>query len=325
MKKAVEDYVQKVKEGNRRFLAKTITLLESTLPEHAQQGQQILEALLPETGNAIRLGITGVPGVGKSTFIEAFGLYLIEQGYQVAVLAIDPSSPITGGSIMGDKTRMAELSRHPKAFIRPTPSGGALGGVARSTRESMLVCEAAGYEVIIVETVGVGQSETLVASMVDMFIALMLPNAGDELQGIKKGILEMADLILINKADGDYLKNAQFAQKEYQNAFHLLQPRKVSWSPKVQLCSALQKTGLNELWKTISAYRVKTQIAGEWQKQRQLQAYDWMWALVEDELKQRFRQHPKVKSLIPAMEKSVIEGQNLPTRAAKTLLDAWSN
>ncbi|MBF0351651.1 MAG: methylmalonyl Co-A mutase-associated GTPase MeaB [SAR324 cluster bacterium] len=320
---SISEAVDQIRQGNRRTLAKTITLLESTVESHVEQGQAILDALLPYTGKSVRLGITGVPGVGKSTFIESFGLYLIENGFRVAVLAVDPSSPITGGSIMGDKTRMVDLSRNPRAFIRPTPSSCTLGGVARKTREAMLVCEAAGYDVILVETVGVGQSETLVASMVDMFLVLMLPNAGDELQGIKKGILEMADLILVNKADGDYLAKAQLAKRDYSNALRLVHPRKAMWNPEVLLCSALQRMGFDELWTSIKKYRVQLTDAGVWEQQRQNQAYDWMWSLVEEELQRQFHKHPAVRNLLPSVEHSVRNDHLLPTVAAAQLLKAW--
>ena len=231
-------------QGNRRAIAKAITLLENTRPESFELGQELLESLLPHTGKALRLGITGVPGVGKSTFIEAIGLFLIQQGHRVAVLAVDPSSQITGGSIMGDKTRMMELAQHPDAFIRPSPSSGILGGVARKTRETMLICEAAGFDVIIVETVGVGQSETMVSSMVDLFLLLLLPNAGDELQGIKKGVLELADLVVINKSDGKQESLAKTAQAKYRKALHLLPSTKTTWTPQILRCSALEKQGM---------------------------------------------------------------------------------
>ena len=232
-------------QGNRRAIAKAITLLENTRPESFELGQELLESLLPHTGKSLRLGITGVPGVGKSTFIEAIGLFLVQQGHRVAVLAVDPSSQITGGSIMGDKTRMMELAQHPDAFIRPSPSSGILGGVARKTRETMLICEAAGFDVIIVETVGVGQSETMVSSMVDLFLLLLLPNAGDELQGIKKGVFELADLVVVNKSDGKQESLAKTAQSEYRKARQLLPSSKNTWVPQILRCSALEKRGMD--------------------------------------------------------------------------------
>ena len=313
-----------IRNSDRRAIAKTITLLESTRPDKLDQGQTLLEALLPETGKSLRIGITGVPGVGKSTFIEAFGMRLIEEGHRVAVLAVDPSSPVTGGSILGDKTRMQRLSSHPQAFVRPSPSSGMLGGVARKTRETMLLCEAAGYDVIIVETVGVGQSETMVASMVDLFLVLMLPNAGDELQGIKKGILEIADLIVINKADGDQASLAQRAARDYQSALRLLKPTRTSWQAQVLQCSALQQTGLEALWETMESFAQQLRQSGEWERQRSQQAVQWMWSLIDEELRQRFRQHPRIREQLPALETAIHQGQQLPTRVARSLLEEWS-
>ena len=262
---------EQILQGNRRAIAKAITLLESTRPESFEQGQKLLESRLPHAGQALRIGITGAPGVGKSTFIEAFGLFLIEQGHRVAVLAVDPSSQLTGGSIMGDKTRMNELAQHPYAFIRPSPSSGIMGGVARKTRETMLVCEAAGYDVVIVETVGVGQSETMVASMVDLFLLLMLPNAGDELQGIKKGVLELADLVVVNKSDGEQESLAKTAQAEYSKALHLLPSTKTTWTPQILRCSALEKQGMDKIWEAVKSFRNALQSSGEWEEQRQTQ------------------------------------------------------
>ncbi|MDP7583304.1 MAG: methylmalonyl Co-A mutase-associated GTPase MeaB [SAR324 cluster bacterium] len=310
-------------QGNRRAIAKAITLLESTRPESFEQGQELLESLLPHAGQALRIGITGVPGVGKSTFIEAIGLFLIEQGHRVAVLAVDPSSQLTGGSIMGDKTRMNELAQHPHAFIRPSPSSGILGGVARKTRETMLICEAAGYDVVIVETVGVGQSETIVASMVDLFLLLMLPNAGDELQGIKKGVLELADLVVINKSDGKQETLAKTAQSEYRKALHLLPSSKNSWTPQILRCSALEKRGMDKIWDSVKSFSKALQNSGEWEKQRRKQTGKWMWSLVEEGLLTNFRNHPDLQKQIPELEKEVESGKMLPTTAAKKLLDSW--
>ncbi len=290
-------------QGNRRAIAKAITLLESTRPESFEQGQELLESLLPHAGQALRIGITGVPGVGKSTFIEAIGLFLIEHGHRVAVLAVDPSSQITGGSIMGDKTRMNELAQHPHAFIRPSPSSGILGGVARKTRETMLICEAAGYDVVIVETVGVGQSETIVASMVDLFLLLMLPNAGDELQGIKKGVLELADLVVINKSDGKQETLAKTAQSEYRKALHLLPSSKNSWTPQILRCSALEKRGMEKIWDSVKSFSKALQNSGEWEIQRRKQTGKWMWSLVEEGLLTNFRNHPDLQKQIPELEK----------------------
>ncbi len=310
-------------QGNRRAIAKAITLLESTRPESFEQGQELLESLLPHAGQALRIGITGVPGVGKSTFIEAIGLFLIELGHRVAVLAVDPSSQLTGGSIMGDKTRMNELAQHPHAFIRPSPSSGILGGVARKTRETMLICEAAGYDVVIVETVGVGQSETIVASMVDLFLLLMLPNAGDELQGIKKGVLELADLVVINKSDGKQETLAKTAQSEYRKALHLLPSSKNSWTPQILRCSALEKRGMDKIWDSVKSFSKALQNSGEWEKQRRKQTGKWMWSLVEEGLLTNFRNHPDLQKQIPELEKEVESGKMLPTTAARKLLDSW--
>jgi LAO/AO transport system kinase len=310
-------------QGNRRAIAKAITLLESTRPESFEQGQELLESLLPHAGQTLRIGITGVPGVGKSTFIEAIGLFLIEQGHRVAVLAVDPSSQLTGGSIMGDKTRMNELAQHPHAFIRPSPSSGILGGVARKTRETMLICEAAGYDVVIVETVGVGQSETIVASMVDLFLLLMLPNAGDELQGIKKGVLELADLVVINKSDGKQETLAKTAQSEYRKALHLLPSSKNSWTPQILRCSALEKRGMDKIWDSVKSFSKALQNSGEWEKQRRKQTGKWMWSLVEEGLLTNFRNHPDLQKQIPELEKEVESGKMLPTTAARKLLNSW--
>ncbi|HIO83804.1 MAG TPA: methylmalonyl Co-A mutase-associated GTPase MeaB, partial [Deltaproteobacteria bacterium] len=272
---------------------------------------------------ALRIGITGVPGVGKSTFIEAFGLFLIEHGHRVAVLAVDPSSQLTGGSIMGDKTRMNELAQHPDAFIRPSPSSGILGGVSRKTRETMLICEAAGFDVVIVETVGVGQSETLVDSMVDLFLLLMLPNAGDELQGIKKGVLELADLVVINKSDGEQETFAKTAQSEYRKALHLLPSTKTSWTPQILRCSSLEKRGMDKIWDSVKSFRKELQNSGEWKKQRQTQTGKWMWSLVEEGLLTNFRNDPNIQKQIPELEKAVNSGKMLPTTAARKMLDTW--
>jgi len=315
--------LEEILQGKRRAVAKAITLLESTHPETFEQGQDLLESLLPHTGESLRIGITGVPGVGKSTFIEAFGLYLIEQGHRVAVLAVDPSSPLTYGSIMGDKTRMNELAQQQDAFIRPSPSSGIVGGVAKTTRETVLICEAAGYDIVIVETVGVGQSETLVASMVDFFLLLMLPNAGDELQGIKKGILEQADLIVINKSDGEQQSLAKKAQSEYRKALHFLSNTKTSWTPQILRCSALEKRGMDKVWESAKKYRKALLDSGEWEEQRQNQTEKWMWSLVEEGLLKSFRNHPNIQKRIPELQKYVNSGKILPTTAARQLLDYW--
>ncbi len=315
--------LKEILQGNPRAIAKAITLLESTRPESFQQGQDLLESLLPFSGKALRIGITGVPGVGKSTFIEAFGLFLIEQGHRVAVLTVDPSSPLTGGSIMGDKTRMNELAQHPDAFIRPSPSSGVLGGVGRKTRETLLICEAAGYDIVIVETVGVGQSESLVASMVDFFLLLILPNAGDELQGIKKGVLELADLVLINKSDGEQESMAKTTQAEYRKALHFLSSTKSSWTQQILLCSALEKRGIDTVWKSAKNYRKALRESGEWETQRRTQTEKWMWSLLEEGLMMSFRNLPNLQKKISKLEKAVNSGKMLPTTAVKQLLNSW--
>ncbi len=311
-----------LRQGNRRALAKAITLVESTLDHHRQDAQEILDALLPYTGNSIRIGISGVPGVGKSTFIEAFGLALIEQGKSVAVLAVDPSSPIHGGSILGDKTRMEELSRSQQAFIRPSPSAGALGGVAQKTRESMLLCEAAGYDVILVETVGVGQSEFEVAGMVDFFLVLMIPNAGDELQGIKKGIMEMVDGLVINKADGESVNLAKISQRHYQNALHLMQHSSF-WTPQVLTCSALQKTNLHDVWQMIQDYSRQAREADFFDSKRARQNIDWMNKLVYEQLGTRLRENPAIRALLPELETKVKQGKMTPYVAANRILELF--
>lgn len=309
-----------LKQGNRRALAKAITLVESKLDADRLKAQQVLEALLPHTGNSIRIGITGIPGVGKSTFIETFGLYLIGLGKKVAVLAVDPSSPIAGGSILGDKTRMEELSRRDEAFIRPSPSEGTLGGVAQHTRETMLLCEAAGYDVILVETVGVGQSEYEVAGMVDFFMVLMLPNAGDELQGIKRGIMELADALVINKADGESLNLANRTRSHYQSAMNLLRHTSF-WTPQVLTCSAQEKKNIEAVWGMISDYQIAARKNGWLAEKRTRQAKEWMHKLIHEMLLLRLRQNPDVRRSMPELERKVIGGAMTPYNAAKTLID----
>ncbi len=309
-----------LKQGNRRALAKAITLVESKLDSDRQRAQPILEALLPYTGNSLRIGITGVPGVGKSTFIETFGLYLISLGKKVAVLAVDPSSPIAGGSILGDKTRMEELSRRDNAFIRPSPSEGTLGGVAQHTRETMLLCEAGGYDVVLVETVGVGQSEYEVAGMVDFFMVLMLPNAGDELQGIKRGIMELADALVINKADGESMGLATRTRAHYQSALNLLRHTNF-WTPQVLTCSALKKENIEAVWGMLSDFQVTARGNGSLLEKRRRQAKAWMHQLIHEMLLQRLRQNPQVRAALPQFERRVIAGTTTPYVAAKTLLD----
>ncbi len=316
----IQYYIDGVLGQNRRILSKTITLIESSLPDHQAMARNILERLLPETGKAIRLGISGVPGVGKSTFIESFGLSLIGQNYKVAVLAVDPSSSRSGGSIMADKTRMERLSLEDRAFIRPSPSGGTLGGVARKTRETMLVCEAADFDIIIVETVGVGQSETTVASMVDFFLLLMLAGAGDEIQGIKKGILEIADAVAINKADAHNIQKAQEARQEYEKALNLLRPSSPVWRPPVLTCSAVELSGIGEIWETVLKHRRQLMATDELNQKRKKQAIDWLWSLVEDGLKDRFYQNQGIMTQLPRVLKAVETGEMAPSAAADKLL-----
>ncbi len=315
-----EFYVDGVLAGNRRILAKTITLVESTRAEHQAMALAILDRLIPHTGKAVRLGVTGIPGVGKSTFIEAFGMQRLAEGRHLAVLAVDPSSTRSGGSILADKTRMERLSTETAAFIRPSPSSGTLGGVARKTRETMLVCEAAGFDLILVETVGVGQSETAVAAMVDFFLVLMLAGAGDELQGIKRGVLEMADAVVINKADGDNRRPAELARRQYENALHLLMPASPLWRVPVMTCSAKTGQGLAEIWRQVADHRQRMMHSGQFEAKRREQARAWMWALIEEGLKSRFRWHPAVRQHLPRIEREVTAGRLSPTQAAHRLL-----
>ena len=313
-------YVQGVMDCNRRVIAKTITLIESSLPVHQELARTIIDLLLPCTGKAVRLGITGVPGVGKSVFIESLGTMLVKKGHRVAVLAVDPSSKRSGGSVLADKTRMEKLSVEEKAFIRPSPSGGTLGGVARKTRETMIICEAAGFDVVIVETVGVGQSETTVASMVDFFLVLMIAGAGDEIQGIKKGILELADAIAVNKADGDNVEKAEVARKQYETAIHFLAPSSLTWTPPILTCSALEMIGIEEIWQAVLEHREKFMETGELEANRKKQAVDWMWSLVKEGLKDQFNNNPQVKKMLPRIVKEVKEGTTASSIAANKLL-----
>ncbi len=309
-----------LRAGNRRALAKAITLSESSLPEHREQAQTLLEQLLPDTGRSVRIGISGVPGVGKSTFIEAFGQLLLREGKKLAVLAVDPSSPVAGGSIMGDKTRMEELARQEHVFIRPSPSGGALGGVAQKTRESLLLCEAAGYDVVIVETVGVGQSEYQVAGMVDFFMLLMLPGGGDELQGIKKGIVELAHALVINKADGDGERMASATQSQYQSALSLLRSES-HWSVEVRKCSALRNQGIDDIWAMVKRFVEITTENGFFEHQRTGQNLDWMRQLVRDMLDARLASSEAVRSQLPGLEEAVEQQRMTPFNAARQVLE----
>lgn len=312
----------RLKAGNRRALAKAITLVESKLESHREQAQELLEALLPETGQSIRIGISGIPGVGKSTFIESFGQFLIQQGKKVAVLAVDPSSPVRGGSILGDKTRMELLSREENAFIRPSPSDGSLGGVAGKTRETMMLCEAAGYDVILVETVGVGQSEYEVASMVDFFLVLMIPNAGDELQGIKRGIMELADALVINKADGESINLAKRTQQHYQNAFHLIRQGGF-WQPKVLTCSALHHENISDVWDMMEEYQALSIDNDAFYSKRQKQNAEWMNKLIHELVELRLAQNPEIQKKLPNLQDRVVNNLSTPYSAAKQILDLF--
>jgi len=317
---SVDEYVGGVRARDRAILARAITLIESTSPDHAELGQAVLSRLLPRTGGAFRIGISGVPGVGKSSFIEAFGTHLTGLGHQVAVLAVDPSSTVSGGSILGDKTRMQKLSVDPNAYIRPSPSAGSLGGVARRTREASLLCEAAGFDVILIETVGVGQSETTVAQMVDFFLVLMLAGAGDELQGIKKGILEIADMIAINKADGPNLERARRAAREYQAALQYVRPASPSWRTPVSTCSALEGTGLDYIWEQIRQHREALESSGEFEEKRRAQRLRWMWSMVDEGLMAALRSRPGMPETIARLEAQVLEAQTTPALAAAEIL-----
>lgn len=312
-----------VSAGDRRALARAITLVESTRADHRIDALALLEALAKHTGNAMRVAISGSPGVGKSTFIEAFGKHVIDDGHRIAVLAIDPSSSLGGGSILGDKTRMEMLTRHHDAFIRPSPSGGTLGGVAARTREAMLLCEAAGFDVVVVETVGVGQSETMAAQMTDMFLLLLAPGGGDELQGIKRGIMELADLILINKTDGELEHAANRALSEYRLALQLIRPRSVHWQVSVEACSALNDSGIAESWRQVRAYRKVMKAHGEIGARRATQAKAWMWAEINETLARRFRADRGVQARLKSIEAQVTAGQLPPATAARRLLDLF--
>ena len=319
-KMSVEEYVEGVKKGDRMILAKAITLIESNAPKDFDKAQRVLQALLPRTGHSLRIGITGVPGAGKSTFIEAFGQLLCQQGYKVAVLAVDPTSSITGGSILGDKTRMQKLSREPNCFIRPSPSGGTLGGVARKSRETMMLCEAAGCDVILVETVGVGQSETTVRSMVDFFMLVVLTGAGDDLQGIKKGIMELADAIVVNKADGDNLERAKVTQGEYERMVEFIRPATEGWKTHAYRCSALQKTGLLELWAVMREFEKVTKKSGAFENRRQRQIIAWVKTMIDEHLHNLFYEDPVIKGRLPEVRAAVLAGVVSPSQAVAELI-----
>lgn len=319
----VESYVDGVLSGDRILLSKAITLVESSLPEDNALAEEVLSRIVPNTGNSYRIGITGTPGVGKSTFIESLGKYVTSLNKKLAVLTIDPSSQRSKGAILGDKTRMESLAVDPMAFIRPSPSGSALGGVAQKTRESMLLCEAAGFEVLFIETVGVGQSETAVNDMVDFFLLLLLAGAGDELQGIKKGIMEMADTVVITKADGENKKRAEKARIEYQNAMHLFPPNPMGWYPAVCTCSALHQSGIKEIWEMILRHHQLSLRKGLFHEKRERQNIAWMHKLINETLTQRFYRSELIKSLLPGLEKEVASGRIPPIKAARDLLQAY--
>ncbi len=320
---SVEEHVAGVLGGDRAIIGRTITLVESVLPAHEKKAQEVLVRLLPYAGNALRVGITGIPGAGKSTFIEALGTRLTRQGRRVAVLAIDPSSALTGGSILGDKTRMVELATDPNAFIRPSPSCCTLGGVARKTRETMIVCEAGGFDLVVIETVGVGQSETVVEEMVDFFLVLMVAGAGDELQGIKRGVLELADLIAVNKADGDNMLRADLSRRDYATALHFMRPKQPGWTPTALTCSARTGAGLDELWQQVMAHREQLSANGELERRRHQQRVRWMWSMIEERLLTTFKQHPAVVRELVQLEAAVIRGETTATQAAVRALEAF--
>lgn len=319
-----ERYVSGILHGDRVALSRAITLIESSRPEDQEQAERILEACLPSTGRSIRVGITGVPGVGKSTLIEALGTHLTQKlGHKVAVLAVDPSSQVSRGSILGDKSRMESLATDPNAFVRPSPSGGSLGGVARKTRETILLCEAAGFDVVLVETVGVGQSEAAVHGMTDFFLLLMLAGAGDELQGIKRGIMEMADMIAITKAEGDNRLRAEAAKREYENALHLFPPNPSGWAPRVRLCSAVEGTGVAEIWEEVLRYVELTRGNGYFEHNRRRQAREWMLETIRYALEDQFFGDPAVRRAMPAIEREVLAGKTSSFAAARRLLNLF--
>jgi LAO/AO transport system kinase len=321
----IEDYVKGVLENDRTILARTITLIESNSPEHNDTAQKVLKQILPKTGNSLRIGITGFPGAGKSSLIETLGLYLISQGHKVAVLAIDPSSTVTKGSILGDKTRMEMLSREQNCFIRPSPSSGTLGGVARKTRETMLVCEAAGYDTILIETVGVGQSETTVRSMVDFFLLVMIAGAGDELQGIKKGVIELADTLLINKADGDNKPKALLAKSDFGMALHYIQPATKGWQTEAHICSALTGDGVKEFWEVVEKFQELTKSSGVFFERRKNQALEWMNKMIEEKLLSDFFNDDEINKEFKLINQKVLKGEILPTEGAEQLLRLYKS
>ena len=322
---SVDELAAAVRSRDRAALPQAITLVESTRPDHREQAQQLLLALMPDAGTGHHVGITGVPGVGKSTTIEALGMHLIEQGHRVAVLAVDPSSTRTGGSILGDKTRMPQLAAHADAYIRPSPTSGTLGGVAKATRETIVLLEAAGFDVILVETVGVGQSEVAVANMVDTFVFLTLARTGDQLQGIKKGVLELADIVVVNKADGEHLREARSAARELSGVIRLIYPRETLWRPPVLTMSALEGTGLEELWETVERHREVLSDAGEFEARRRAQQVDWTWQMVRDTVLDRVLSNPAVRKVRAEVERQVLAGELTPAMAAQQILKVASS
>lgn len=320
---SVDELAAGVLNGERSILARAITLIESNAEQHFHKAQELLQRLLPHTGRSVRIGITGVPGAGKSTFIEAFGMYLTSLGLKVAVLAIDPSSSISGGSILGDKTRMEQLSRNPRAFIRPSPSAGKLGGVHRKTREAMLLCEAASFDVILIETVGVGQSEVLIREMVDFFMLLVLTGAGDELQGMKKGIMELADGIVVHKADGANVQKAEKTRHEYNRILHFLQPATKGWQTKAYTCSSLDGHGIKEIWEVIRAFVGQGKANGTFEERRKAQQREWIYSLIADQLHYSFFHHSAVKQLLPKLENEVMAGETTAASAVNVLFEAF--
>ncbi|MBS4202970.1 methylmalonyl Co-A mutase-associated GTPase MeaB [Lederbergia citrea] len=320
-----EEMIHGILNGNRTILSKVITLIESSASRHQEQAQGILQELLPHSGKSVRIGITGVPGAGKSTFIEAFGRLLCDQGHRVAVMAVDPSSTVNGGSILGDKTRMEQLSRHPNAFIRPSPSGGTLGGVHRKTRESIIACEAAGFDVIIVETVGVGQSETIVRGMVDFFLLLALTGAGDELQGMKKGIMELVDAVVVNKADGDNIKSARKTMREFKQILHFLTPATSGWEPMALTCSAVTGDGIEEIWHMIDEFAKKTKSTNVFDQRRKTQVKEWLLSMIRDRLETSFYQDENIKELQPSIEAEVMNGTVFVQKAVDQLFSVFQS
>jgi LAO/AO transport system kinase len=318
-----QELADKIKSGDRRALARGITLVESRREDHRVSAEKLLDLLLPKTGKSIRLGISGPPGAGKSTFIEAFGQHLIESGHKVAVLAIDPSSKISGGSILGDKTRMTELAKRKEAFIRPSPAGETLGGVARRTREALLLCEAAGFDVVMVETVGVGQSETAVAEMTDMFLLLLSPGGGDDLQGVKRGVMELADLLIVNKADGDLAAAAERTASDYAHALRLMHALHADWQPGVVKCSALKGEGMAAVWDKVQAFRKATARSGEFESRRRDQARNWLWQEVSEGLLERLKSDPDLADRLARLEAKVAQRKASPAAAARSLLSSF--